>query len=127
MSDYVERAGLRVDARLAEFVETDALPGLDLAADDFWRGTAAIYAQFAPENRDLLEKRETLQSQIDDWHTARQGQPINQDEYQAFLTDIGYLVPEPDAFTITTQNVDDEVARTTNDVEIFHRNIWTAF
>lgn len=111
MSDYVERAGLRVDARLAEFVETDALPGLGLAADDFWRGTAAIYAQFAPENRDLLEKRETLQSQIDDWHTARQGQPINQDEYQAFLTDIGYLVPEPDAFTITTQNVDDEVAR----------------
>ncbi len=111
MSDYVERAGLRVNERLAEFVENDALAGLGLSSEDFWRGTAEIYDAFAPGNRALLEKRETLQSQIDDWHMARQGQPIEQAEYQAFLTEIGYLVPEPDAFTITTENVDDEVAR----------------
>lgn len=111
MSDYVERAGLRVDTRLAGFIENDALTGLGLSADDFWRGTADIYGEFAPDNRALLEKRETLQSQIDDWHTARQGQPIEQAEYQAFLAEIGYLVPEPDAFSITTENVDDEVAR----------------
>ncbi|MGP1283906.1 MAG: malate synthase G [Parasphingopyxis sp.] len=111
MSDHVERAGLRVDSRLARFVETEALDGLAIAADDFWAGTAAIYRDFAPENRALLEKREQLQSRIDAWHEARKGQPIAMGEYRAFLTEIGYLVPEPGPFTIGTKNVDDEVAR----------------
>ncbi|MGP1352447.1 MAG: malate synthase G [Parasphingopyxis sp.] len=111
MSDYVDRAGLRVAANLAELVETEALDGLDIAPDAFWQGMADIYRDFAPENRALLEKREELQSQIDAWHDARKGQPIDQAEYQAFLTEIGYLVPEPEPFTIGTENVDDEVAR----------------
>ncbi|MEO1168577.1 MAG: malate synthase G [Pseudomonadota bacterium] len=111
MSDYVDRAGLRVAANLAAFVENEALDGLGIAPGDFWQGVADIYRDFAPENRALLEKREALQSKIDAWHEARQGQPIDQAEYQAFLTEIGYLVPEPGPFTIGTENVDDEVAR----------------
>lgn len=111
MSDYVDRADLRVASRLAEFVENEALSGLSVAPEDFWKGMAAIYRDFAPENRALLGKRERLQSAIDSWHEARRGQPIDQAEYQAFLTEIGYLVPEPESFSITTQNVDDEVAR----------------
>ncbi|MGJ8536195.1 MAG: malate synthase G [Parasphingopyxis sp.] len=111
MSDYVDRADLRVAAGLAEFVEAEALSGLSLSPQDFWQGMAAIYRDFAPENRALLEERERLQSAIDAWHAARRGQPIDQAEYQAFLTDIGYLVPEPESFSIGTENVDDEVAR----------------
>ncbi|MEM8695284.1 MAG: malate synthase G [Pseudomonadota bacterium] len=111
MSDYVDRAGLRVDSRLAQFVETDALNGLGLSGEDFWQGVAAIYRDLAPDNRALLEERERLQTRIDEWHAARKGQPIDQSEYQAFLTEIGYLVPEPEPFTIGTENVDDEVAR----------------
>lgn len=111
MSDYVDRADLRVAAGLAEFVEAEALSGLSLSPQDFWQGMAAIYSDFAPENRALLEERERLQSAIDAWHAARRGQPIDQAEYQAFLTDIGYLVAEPESFSIGTENVDDEVAR----------------
>ncbi|WP_299328232.1 malate synthase G [Parasphingopyxis sp.] len=111
MSDYVDRAGLRVAASLAEFVETEALDGLGIAPDAFWQGVADIYRDFTPENRALLAKREELQSQIDAWHEARKGQPIDQGEYQAFLSEIGYLVPEPETFSIGTENVDDEVAR----------------
>jgi malate synthase len=58
----------------------------------------------------LLDKRDRLQAEIDAWHTARAGKPIDQGEYQAFLSEIGYLVPEPGAFTIGTTNVDPEIA-----------------
>lgn len=111
MSDYVDRADLRVAANLAEFVETDALDGLGIATGDFWQGMADIYRDFASENRALLKTRKELQTKIDEWHMARRGQPGDQAEYQAFLTEIGYLVPEPNAFTIGTGNVDDEIAR----------------
>ncbi|MBC2777999.1 malate synthase G [Parasphingopyxis marina] len=111
MTDYVERAGLQVAAILADFTEKQALPGLGIESANFWQGVADIYAKFAPENRALLEKRETLQAKIDDWLRARQGQPIDMAEYKAFLSEIGYLVPEPAAFSIGTGNVDDEVAR----------------
>ena len=110
MSENVTRAGLQIDKRLAEFLENDVLAplGRDVAA--FWDGFAALLGTFAPRNRALLAKRDDLQAQIDAWHVERRGQPIDQAEYQAFLREIGYLVPEPADFTIGTQNVDPEIA-----------------
>ena len=101
---------MTVDAALAAFVENDVLTplGADVAA--FWRGFGALLERFAPGNRALLARRDQLQSQIDAWHTARAGKPIDQSEYQAFLREIGYLVPEPAQFQIGTQNVDPEIA-----------------
>ena len=107
---YVDRAGLKVAETLARFVEARALPGTGLAADAFWRGTADIYARLAPENARLLAMRDTLQARIDAWHDARAGQPIDQTKYQAFLREIGYLVDEPEAFAVSPENVDAEVA-----------------
>ncbi|WP_336970637.1 malate synthase G [Sphingobium aromaticiconvertens] len=111
MVERIDKAGLKVAAELATFVDQRALPGTGLSADAFWQGTAAIFARFAPENAALLTVRDTMQAQIDDWHEARAGQPINMADYQAFLRDIGYLVAEPAPFTIGSENVDDEVAR----------------
>ncbi len=110
MSDSVSRAGLKVDGKLAEFLENQVLTplGRDVAA--FWDGFAALLAEFAPRNSALLEKREDLQRQIDGWHRERSGKPIDQVEYRAFLEQIGYLVPEPGEFTIGTENVDPEIA-----------------
>jgi malate synthase len=108
---YVDRAGLRVAAVLADFVEQRALPGTGVSAPDLWTGLAAILARFVPVNRALLAKRDDLQARIDDWHAARAGQAIDSASYEAFLRDIGYLVPEPVPFTIDTANVDDEIAR----------------
>ncbi len=106
------RAGLSVDARLTAFVEDEVLPGTGIAADHFWTGLADILARFEPENTALLAERDRLQSQIDDWHRARIGQPHDADAYRAFLTDIGYLVPEPAPFAVTTADVDAEIATT---------------
>ena len=111
MSSMIDKSGLKVAAPLVRFIEDRALPGTGIAPDAFWAGMAAIYARFAPENAALLVKRDAMQARIDAWHEARVGQPIDQAECQAFLREIGYLVPEPAPFTIAPANVDDEVAR----------------
>ncbi|WP_231731287.1 MULTISPECIES: malate synthase G [Sphingomonas] len=100
----VDRAGLGVAEELAQFVEERVLPGLGIAAEGWWAGVADIFARFAPENAALLAKRETLQAAIDARYRA--GEPVD----EAFLRDIGYLVPEPAPFTIGTENVDAEIA-----------------
>ena len=110
MTDMTTRAGLSVDSRLASFLESEVLAPLGRDVDAFWQGFAALLADFAPRNRALLEKRESLQAQIDAWHVERAGKPHDPAAYKAFLTDIGYLVPEPGEFTIGTQNVDPEIA-----------------
>ena len=110
MSVYEDRAGLRIDGDLARFVEQQVLAplGRDIAA--FWAGFVALAGEFAPRNRALLAQRDALQVAIDGWHKARAGQPVDGADYQAFLRSIGYIVPEPAPFAITTQNVDAEIA-----------------
>ncbi len=110
MSAFVERAGLKVSAALAEFVETDAVTGTGVAADEIWRGLAAILDRFVPLNRALLAERDAIQAKLDEWHAAHPGPIVDMAAYQAFLREIGYLVPQPEAFTIGTQNVDPEIA-----------------
>ncbi len=102
--------GLTVSPLLRDFINNEALPGTGLDAAVFWQGAAALIEKLTPTNRALLARRDDLQAQIDAWHTARAGQPIDAAAYQAFLREIGYLVPEGDAFTIGTQNVDPEIA-----------------
>ncbi|UVO53421.1 malate synthase G [Sphingomonas sp. SUN039] len=107
---YIPRASLSVAPVLAEFVEQEALPGTGVTADALWAGLADILARFVPVNRALLARRDDLQVQIDAWHSARAGQAWDTTAYQAFLTQIGYLVPKPAPFAIDTANVDAEVA-----------------
>jgi malate synthase len=111
MSQQVEKNGITVDTQLAEFIETRALPGTGVTAEDFWQGLSGLINTFGPENRALLEKRAHLQAQIDTWHKARRNQPHDPDAYEQFLFEIGYMVPEGGDFTIDTANADDEIAR----------------
>ncbi|ALE16161.1 Malate synthase G [Altererythrobacter epoxidivorans] len=110
MSDTVTRSGITVDAKLANFIENEVLVPLGRDQAGFWQGFADLLADFVPRNRALLAKRDDLQAQIDAWHTERRGKPIDQGEYQDFLREIGYLVPEPGDFTIGSRNVDPEIA-----------------
>ena len=110
MNEYIERGGIAVDPALAEFVEREVLAPLGRDEDDFWRGFAALLGKFVPRNRALLARREDLQRRIDDWHRAHRGQPHDAAAYREFLEEIGYLVPEPEAFAIGTRNIDPEIA-----------------
>lgn len=112
MTTMVDRAGLKIADELVRFIEDRALPGTGIAPNAFWAGAADIFARFVPENRDLLARRDALQAQIDAWHGERAGQPIDMDAYKAFLSSIGYLVPEPAPFAVGTRNVDAELATT---------------
>ena len=101
--------GLQVERGLAEFVADEAIPGTGLAAEQFWKGFAALLAHLAPRNAALLAKRAALQAEIDAWHRARRGRPHEPAEYEVFLRAIGYLVPPPEPFRIRTENVDPEI------------------
>lgn len=111
MTTHQDRAGLTVADELIALIEQDVLPGLGLDAAAFWAGVARIFDAFAPQNRDLLDRRDALQARIDDWHAARRGQPYDVAASEAFLREIGYLVAEPTPFTIATDGVDAEIAR----------------
>ena len=99
-----------VDPALARFIDTRALPGTGLDAAVFWRGFSAIFTRFAPENARLLVVRDELQAQIDAWHLAHTGPEFDAVAYQAYLREIGYLVAEPEPFTISPTQVDAELA-----------------
>ena len=110
MTTRVDRAGLAVDKVLADFIEEQALPGTGVDAGTFWDGLAELAHELGPKNRALLDKREAIQTQIDDWHRARNDQGHDAAAYKAFLEEIGYLLPEGEDFEIGTQNVDPEIA-----------------
>ena len=111
MVTRVERGGLQVAKVLADLVEAEALPGTGISAERFWAGLAQLLEEMAPRNRALLARRAEFQAQLDAWHQARQGRPLDLDEYQRFLREIGYLLDEGPDFQIETQDVDDEIAR----------------
>jgi len=105
----IDRNGLAIDATLHDFLIREALPGTGVDADRFFAGFSAIVHDLAPKNRALLAKRDTLQALIDDWY-RRNGAPTDIEAYEAFLREIGYLVPEGADFTVSTSGVDAEIA-----------------
>lgn len=109
MTDRVEIAGLRIARELHDFVGNEALPSTGIAADAFWNGFSAIVHDLAPKNRALLAKRDAMQEKLDAWYRAN-GAPIDMAAYKTFLREIGYLVPEGPAFSVSTDNVDPEIA-----------------
>ncbi|OBH53511.1 malate synthase G [Mycobacterium mantenii] len=112
MTDRVSAGNLRVARVLYDFVNNEALPGTDIDPDSFWAGVDKVVTDLTPKNQDLLKRRDDLQAQIDKWHRSRVIAPLDIDEYRQFLTEIGYLLPEPADFTITTSGVDDEITTT---------------
>ena len=110
MSKRTEIYGLSVAKELFDFIENHALSGLTVTSDQFWSGLADMVHDLGPKNRALLSHREDLQKKIDSWHITLRGKDHDAAAYQKFLTEIGYLVPEPADFVISTQNVDPEIA-----------------
>jgi len=108
--DEQTAGGLTVAPQLRAFLAREALPGTGVTEAQFWDGLARVVATFAPRNKALLEKRDALQAKIDAWHDARRGKLFDRADYLQFLADIGYLLPLPPKFAITTGNADPEIA-----------------
>lgn len=112
MTDRIEKFGLQVDAELAQFIEEQVLPGTGVDGAVFWQGFSALAHDYAPQNAALLAKRAEIQAQVDAWHKQHAGQKVDLEAQKAFLTEIGYLVPEGEDFQIETANTDPEIACT---------------
>jgi malate synthase len=106
---HKESAGLRIDEDLLDFVNLEALSGTGIGASQFWTGLARIVTDLAPRMRAQLRFRDELQEKIDAYHRAHSGAPFDVGAYEAFLRDIGYIVPAPADFTISTANIDPEI------------------
>ena len=101
-------ANLSIDTQLYTMVEQEILPGLNLTSDQVWESLATLLNEFQVRNQNLLNKREQLQTSLNQWHLDH---PTSEPAaYKAMLQDIGYLLPEPEKVSVTTSNVDIEIS-----------------
>ncbi|MGY5809320.1 malate synthase G [Rhizobium sp. LEGMi198b] len=105
----IDKNGLQIEPVLYDFLVKEALPGSGVDPDTFFAGFSAIVHDLAPKSRDLLAKRDRMQAALDDWY-RKNGAPVDMAAYEAFLREIGYIIPEGPAFSVSTANVDPEIA-----------------
>jgi malate synthase len=107
----IKKENLTISSVLFEFINKEVIPGTGIGVDEFWKRFDSAVHELAPINRILIKKRETIQKKIDAWHLANKDKNLNKEEYIKFLKSINYIVEEKEDFQITTQNVDDEIAK----------------
>ena len=108
-SQQDQESTLEISSDIKEVLENEILPGLDISAEKFWISFEKIIDNFSPRNKALLERRQEIQTLIDEWHISKRGTAHNHDEYRSFLEEIGYIAPRANDFTISTANVDPEI------------------
>jgi malate synthase len=108
MGKYVKIGDLQVAKELVNFINSEALPGSQVDQNTFWAGFEKIITELTPKNKELLVKRDELQRKIHTWH--RENKEFDFNRYKAYLEEIGYLLPEPEDFKISTEGADNEIA-----------------
>jgi malate synthase len=109
MAKTLQYGGLTVAKELDDFLREEVVKGIDVDADKFWSSLELILEDFGPRNKLLLNKREELQKQIDEWHISKKDKGHDHESYVEFLKEINYLLDEGEDFQITTENVDEEI------------------
>ena len=109
MGNRIQKGGLQVASELARFIDEELLPSLQLSGGNFWSGFESLIYQLSDRNQQLLHTRNQLQEKIDHWHRSHPGK-IDLEKYKKFLREISYLIDVGDDFSITTENVDNEIA-----------------
>ncbi|NLJ63628.1 MAG: malate synthase G, partial [Alcaligenaceae bacterium] len=109
MTNRTQCHQLHIDNTLYQFLQNEVLPHSGLDSDAFWEGFSQLVHDLAPKNRELLAKRDALQEQLDTWHKANPGPIQDMAAYKDFLSEIGYLLPQPEHVRVQTQNVDSAI------------------
>lgn len=107
MTARIQKGKLAIAKELYDFIENEALPGSGLDSETYWKNFEQVVVDLSPKNKALLAKRDAIQAKIDEWH---RNNTFELQAYKAFLTEIGYLLPEVEDFQISTENVDEEIA-----------------
>ena len=106
----IDKNGLKVSSTLLNFINNEVIPNTNINIDNFWSKFSDVVHELSPVNKALIEKRETIQKKIDDWHKSNKDKDFNKVNYINFLKTIGYLIEEKDDFNIETANVDKEIS-----------------
>lgn len=109
MNNYIKQGNLQVDKELLELINNDIIPKTHINVEKFWEDFESIIEDLTPINKALLNKRDELQEKIDTWHKNNIFNKNDLTAYKNFLKEIAYLVEEKEDFSITTQNVDEEI------------------
>ncbi len=110
MTTRISIANMQVAQNLYNFIESSVLPGTEITSEKFWSGFSDLVNDLSPKNKALLATRETLQQQIGQYHQKHQGAAFNFSAYKSFLKEIGYLAADVGDFSISTTQVDAELA-----------------
>ena len=108
--EKITKGSLQVDSALVSFIENDVLEGLKIRKEDFWKQFEEFLKEYVPLANQFLKSRDDIQSLIDQWHLDRKDQPHDEEAYETFLKDIGYILPRPESVDVSTSNVDPEIA-----------------
>ena len=108
--NMIEKNNLKISQTLFDFINNEAIPGTELKPEHFWDQFSKIVHELAPINKNLIQKRESIQKQIDTWHKSNKGKELDKKEYINFLKSIGYLFEEKEDFKIETNKVDKEIS-----------------
>ena len=110
---------VEIDDLLFDFIRDEVVPGTSHTADAVFRHLGELVEEFEPPNRTLLEKRSSVQHQVDEyyrgkrasgWLPSRENQEQDAAELEQFLIGIGYLQPDrPVDFEMTTPELDGEM------------------
>ena len=105
------KGNLKISSALLDFVNDEVMSGINVSSEQFWNKFDTAIHELAPINKALIDKRESIQKKIDAWHLANKGKETIKSEYNSFLKSINYIVEEKESFQISTQNVDEEIAK----------------
>ena len=106
----IDKNGLKISSTLFEFINNEVIPDTNINIEDFWSKFSNTVHKLSPINKALIQKRESIQKRIDDWHVSAKAKDFNKLEYISFLKSIGYLIEEENNFNIETDNVDKEIS-----------------
>ncbi len=106
----IDKNGLKISSTLFEFINNEIIPDTNINIEDFWSKFSNTVHKLSPINKALIQKRESIQKRINDWHVSAKGKDFNELEYISFLKSIGYLIEEENNFNIETDNVDKEIS-----------------
>ena len=106
----IDKNGLKISSTLFEFINKEAIPETNVNIEDFWTGFSKVVHELSPINKILIQKRETIQKKIDEWHKSNKGKDLNKLEYINFLKSIDYIIDEKNDFKIETSEVDSEIS-----------------
>ena len=108
--NYTKNHNLQINTILYEFINKEVIPGTNIKSDDFWNKFEKVVHELAPINKNLIEKREIIQKNIDEWHKKNKDKDFNKKDYTNFLKSNSYIAEEKEDFKIETSDVDQEIA-----------------